>query len=175
MADPNRTNMMDYGCVRVRESGKLSNIRADEKINAMCRRRPALNNRHHSWSYQCSLSIIPGLCFCSATNRNELSSLSSLTSECFTPRQENIRVSVWFWRQWRRPSSIPCFCGGGEREMEKKREFFSVANLKKRAGNRGEVVGVAGASPPTENQSQRSRILKSRSCTKERETAEVFF
>ena len=140
------------------------------------RRRPELNNRHHSWSYQCSLSIIPGLCFCSATNRNELLSLSSLTSECFTPRQENntsvglvlAAVAAPFIHPlllWRRRA----------RDGEEKREFFSVANLKKRAGNRGEVVGVAGASPPTENQSQRSRILKSRSCTKERETAEVFF
>jgi hypothetical protein len=115
------------------------------------RRRPELNNRHHSWSYQCSLSIIPGLCFCSATNRNELHLYHLSPLNVLRRAKKIIRVSVWFWRQWRRPSSIPCFCGGGEREMEKRRESFFLLpvekNLKKRAGNRGGSRWCGGSEP----------------------------
>ena len=133
-----------------RESGKLLNMEQMKRSTRCARRRPELNNRHHSWSYQCSLSIIPGLCFCSATNRNELLSLSSLTSECFTPRQENNSVGLVL-AAVAAPFIQSLLCGGGESERWRRRESFFLLpvekNLKKRAGNRGGSRWCGGSEP----------------------------
>ena len=130
-----------------RESGKLLNMEQMKRSTRCARRRPELNNRHHSWSYQCSLSIIPGLCFCSATNRNELLSLSSLTSECFTPRQENntsvglvlAAVAAPFIHPlllWRRRA----------RDGEEERVFF-CCKFEKKSGKQGGSRWCGGSEP----------------------------